>query len=593
MRGHSGQVNALMVAAKSGWCASAGQDGNVYLWDLGVPLQDSGSQQEHKARITAAVSAGEIGCIATGSDDHTVRIWKNTAGADCQVLHGHLGPITCLTFVNDRQLLVSGSADRTLKVWSLADGKLQQTLGNHWAAAAPAPGQTATPKSKDEAAIRELRKASGHRGAVLGVAAINRSEVVSVGRDGGLRIWNIDTKQETVLFNGGDGPLHTVVADGSRGFIATAGASNRVLRWRPAAGSKSQLVIEHQAPVTALALDGDYLVSASRDKNIGLYNLHASSQSVKLLRGHRDLVTAVAIHAGTKRILSGDAHGNVGLWNVETGKLTGKLDGHRASIRHIKFVADGQRAYTVSADGHLICWDLAAGRRLASFYCPGQITSFALMPDALCLGTSSGGLMLLQLEDGQPASKQMETPSPQPSAPQSASPQHVPNKAEAPQPTPSQPAPSPQPTPPPMASRPTSSVESATEQPGSLLSLLIRQQVEVDYEVCPLDNSTSPLVRHGIFIFGNSESIKRLNIDVGGYCDQCAAPRCAKHSLYLGLSVAALREAGHTSLLPEGNILQEAQAMTGRPLDMAFVLGCRVCRGFYNTSRGIRQIIMA
>jgi WD40 repeat protein len=408
-RGHSGHVNALAVASTSGWCASGGQDGNIYLWDLEIPLPGSDSQQEHKSRITAAVNHA-AGRLATGSDDQTIRVWENAGnGTNCQVLYGHLGPITCLSHIDGRNLLISGSADRTLKVWSLADGTLQHTLGNHWAAAEQAVKKPRTAASKEEAAVAELRKPSGHRGAVLGIAVLNQSEMVSVGRDGAVRLWNIDTGQETVLFDGGKGPLNQVVADGSRNFIATAGASNQVMRWPATAGSPPQAVIEHQSPVTAIALSDGYLVSGSRDRNVGVYDAHSSTG--KLLRGHREIVTAVAVHAGTMRILSGDSHGHIGLWDLRTGRLVGQLGGHRAAIRYIEFLPDGQRAYTISSDGQLACWDLPAARRLASFYCPAQITSFTTTSDALCLGASSGGLVLLQLEDGQRASSQPKTAS--------------------------------------------------------------------------------------------------------------------------------------------------------------------------------------
>lgn len=69
------------------------------------------------------------GTLASGSRDHTIRIWDIESGTCLSVLTGHTGAIHCLRIHND--LLVSGSADTTAKIWSVSTGQCLHTLGGH------------------------------------------------------------------------------------------------------------------------------------------------------------------------------------------------------------------------------------------------------------------------------------------------------------------------------------------------------------------------------------------------------------------------------------------------------------------------------
>jgi len=57
--------------------------------------------------------------IATGSYDHTVRLWQATDGKLLKTLRGHGDSITDLTFSPSGELLASGSNDGTVIIWGV------------------------------------------------------------------------------------------------------------------------------------------------------------------------------------------------------------------------------------------------------------------------------------------------------------------------------------------------------------------------------------------------------------------------------------------------------------------------------------------
>ena len=60
--------------------------------------------------------------LASGSDDHTVRLWRVEDGKLLRKLDGerHKGEVNSVAFSPDGRLLASGSWDRTVRLWGIA-----------------------------------------------------------------------------------------------------------------------------------------------------------------------------------------------------------------------------------------------------------------------------------------------------------------------------------------------------------------------------------------------------------------------------------------------------------------------------------------
>jgi hypothetical protein len=57
--------------------------------------------------------------LASGSDDHTVRLWRASDGALLRTLEGHSAPVWSVAFSPDGRLLASGSDDGTVRLWGV------------------------------------------------------------------------------------------------------------------------------------------------------------------------------------------------------------------------------------------------------------------------------------------------------------------------------------------------------------------------------------------------------------------------------------------------------------------------------------------
>jgi WD40 repeat protein/serine/threonine protein kinase len=74
----------------------------------------------HKDRVEPIAFSPDEKTIATGSWDHTARLWDVATGKELAVLTGHKAALRSCAFSPDGRTLATGSDDRTIKFWNLA-----------------------------------------------------------------------------------------------------------------------------------------------------------------------------------------------------------------------------------------------------------------------------------------------------------------------------------------------------------------------------------------------------------------------------------------------------------------------------------------
>lgn len=99
-------------------------------WSLAPRVKDTGTGLSSWLRLVAFSPDGQL--LASGADDHTVKVGDPRTGELRQTLKGHCGWVSSVSFSQDSQLLASASFDQTVKVWDARTGELCRTFGGYF-----------------------------------------------------------------------------------------------------------------------------------------------------------------------------------------------------------------------------------------------------------------------------------------------------------------------------------------------------------------------------------------------------------------------------------------------------------------------------
>ncbi len=142
-------------------------------------------------------------------------------------------------------------------------------------------------------------------------------------------------------------------------FVVTTHEDTSI-RLRDAATAKLiKLLKGHNDVVSAVAFspDSQTLATGSYDQTIKLWNLE-TAELMRTLKGHGNWVFSVAFSPDGKTLASGGYDKSIRLWNVADGEPKGVLEGHTAAVRSLAFSPDGKQLVSGSSDRTVQIWDL-------------------------------------------------------------------------------------------------------------------------------------------------------------------------------------------------------------------------------------------
>ncbi|MEL6331917.1 MAG: TIR domain-containing protein [Cyanobacteria bacterium J06626_26] len=118
LEGHKGWVHDVIYSPDGNKIATASADGTAKLWSADGTLLNTLSG--HRDGVVAVqFSPDNSDLVATGSYDHTVKLWSSSTGDLLTTLRGHQDRVTNLSMSRDKKLLATVGEDDRLLLWDL------------------------------------------------------------------------------------------------------------------------------------------------------------------------------------------------------------------------------------------------------------------------------------------------------------------------------------------------------------------------------------------------------------------------------------------------------------------------------------------
>jgi WD40 repeat protein len=137
----------------------------------------------------------------------------------------------------------------------------------------------------------------------------------------------------------------------------------------------------HESYVTGVAVAGKKIISGGYDGKLIWWDLEAGSK-VRTVDAHSKWIRRVLATPDGSTIASVADDMVCRLWDVESGTLQHELKGHKETTPHhypsmlhsCAISADGQFVATGDKVGHLVVWEIASGKSVATMEAPGLYT---------------------------------------------------------------------------------------------------------------------------------------------------------------------------------------------------------------------------
>ncbi|XP_045152570.1 WD repeat-containing protein 31, partial [Echinops telfairi] len=115
----------------------------------------------------------------------------------------------------------------------------------------------------------------------------------------------------------------------------------------------------HEREITKVACihKSSQFFSASRDRTVLMWDLHASSQARQQFSGHAMVVTGLAVSPDSTQLCTGSRDNTLLLWDVGTGRCVERAEVSRNLVTHLCWVPREPYTLQTSEDKTIRLWD--------------------------------------------------------------------------------------------------------------------------------------------------------------------------------------------------------------------------------------------
>jgi serine/threonine protein kinase/Tol biopolymer transport system component len=300
----------------------------------------------HTGSVYAAPYSPDGRFIASGSFDHTVRIWDAQNGSHVYTYTGHIDGVWTVAWSPSGQRIASGSAtinlgnDHTVQVWNAIDG----------------------------GSVSIYR---GHAGAVRAVAwSPDGTRIASGGDDNTVQVWNAVNGNLIYTYRRISSPICAISWSPNGTRIASVSSDLTIQVWNAANGGYLYTYRGHSGSgsyalycAVSWSPDGTRIASCAGPYDYTVQVWRASDgTSLYTYRGHSNGVSTVAWSPDGTRIASGSGFfiGNtdntVQVWLASNGSHLYTYHGHFAWVHTLSWSPNGTRIASGGEDTTVRVW---------------------------------------------------------------------------------------------------------------------------------------------------------------------------------------------------------------------------------------------
>jgi WD40 repeat protein/3',5'-cyclic AMP phosphodiesterase CpdA len=360
----SGRDRAEVMLAAGGWIGAVAYSPSGDLiavargWD--VEVLDAKTKQVlrllrgHAGPVTGVAFTPDGAHLATGSADHTARIWHVATGTTTTTFDGHTGGVVSIALSPDGTRLATGSKDRTARIWDTATGTTTNTLYDH---------------------IKSV---------VCVAFSPDGERLAAISQETSVRLWDI-AAGITTTFEGHNGRVNAVAFSPDGTHIATASNLGNARIWDAVTGITTTVLEGHTDRVNTVAFspDGTHIATGSDDCTARIWHVD-TGVALATLEDPTTSVVGVVFAPDDPQIAVVAAHGMAWLWNT-TSDSAPAITSEPHRVNAVAFSPDGTSVLTGSHDGIARIW----GTETYVNYHSRPVTSVAFSPDGTRIATAS------------------------------------------------------------------------------------------------------------------------------------------------------------------------------------------------------------